>query len=124
MQVTVSDIAAPKPGKRNGTFKHGSTFYSYNPAEVMIVEGHTYEIKAKQSPQNPNLYFVDEAKPVNGAPPQAPMPGLTPVRYAGPTPVQADRFWLPFISNTVAHAIAAGLVKEPYQLKQWAAAAK
>lgn len=32
--------------------------------------------------------------------------------------------WLPFASNTVAHAISAGLCTDPMQVKAWAAAAK
>ena len=32
--------------------------------------------------------------------------------------------WLPFASNTVAHAINAGLIQTPDQVTQWASAAK
>lgn len=32
--------------------------------------------------------------------------------------------WLPFASNTVAHAITAGLITEPGQVSKWAQAAK
>ena len=35
----------------------------------------------------------------------------------------ASPYWLPFVSNTVAHAIAAGLIKEPHQIGAWAKAA-
>ena len=35
-----------------------------------------------------------------------------------------DRWWLNFVSNTVAHAIQAGLIKELNQLQHWARAAK
>ena len=34
-----------------------------------------------------------------------------------------DRFYMPFVSNTVAHAIAAGLIKNPADLNLWARAA-
>ncbi len=122
MQITVDYVNPPKEGKRNGSVKAGSTLYSYNPAEITFAKGCTYEVEAVQSEQNPKLYFVNKAKPVNGA--QSPMPGLTPERYAGPTTPQSDRFWLPFVSNTVAHALSSGLIKEPYQVKTWAAAAK
>jgi len=113
MQVTVDYVNPPKPGKRNGTIKSGTTVYSYNPAEITFVQGASYEIDAKQSDQNPNLYFVNKAKPVRGN-------GAAAAPGAGPT----DRFWLPFVSNTVAHAIAATLIQEPMQIKAWAAAAK
>ncbi len=35
-----------------------------------------------------------------------------------------DRWWAPFVSNCVAHAIAAGTIKDIVQLKTWAVAAK
>ena len=35
----------------------------------------------------------------------------------------SDRFWAPFVSNTVAHAIQGGLIKTVSDLRQWAAAA-
>ena len=35
-----------------------------------------------------------------------------------------DRYWLPFVSNQCAHAIAAGIIKEPQQMRVWAVAAK
>ena len=42
-----------------------------------------------------------------------------------PFPVQAgrDRWWMPFVSNTVAHAIAAGIITKPEQITYWAKAA-
>ncbi len=119
MQVTVSDIRPPAAGKRNGTFKCGTILYSYNPAELVFEQGKTYEVQAKQADQNPNLYFVNKAKLANGAPAQQannPAPN-------SPAP-QSDRWYMPFVSNTVAHALSSGLIKEPYQVKQWAAAAK
>ena len=50
--------------------------------------------------------------------PQAPVasPGAT-------SRVNGDRFYLPFVSNTCAHAIAAGVIKTPSDLNQWARAA-
>jgi hypothetical protein len=35
-----------------------------------------------------------------------------------------DRWYMPFVSNQVAHAIAAGLVTSPDQIGMWAKAAK
>ena len=37
---------------------------------------------------------------------------------------KGDRFYMPFVSNTVAHCIAAGLIKTPGDLNQWARAAR
>jgi len=35
----------------------------------------------------------------------------------------ADRFYMPFVSNVVAHGIAAGVIKTPADINQWAKAA-
>lgn len=32
----------------------------------------------------------------------------------------SDRWWLPFCSNQVAHAIAAGQIKDPNEIGKWA----
>ena len=37
----------------------------------------------------------------------------------GPETVTAAPYWLPMASNVVAHAIAAGLIKEPSDIKKW-----
>jgi len=34
-----------------------------------------------------------------------------------------DRFYMPFVSNVVAHGIAAGVIKTPADINQWAKAA-
>ena len=44
-------------------------------------------------------------------------------QFTVPNKVNGDRFYMPFVSNTVAHAILAGLIKTPADLNQWAKAA-
>jgi hypothetical protein len=39
-------------------------------------------------------------------------------------PSNGDRWWLPFVSNQVAHAIAAGRIQTPADMNAWAKAAK
>ena len=42
-----------------------------------------------------------------------------------PAPARnGDRWWLPFVSNQVAHAIAAGKITDPADMGKWAKAAK
>jgi hypothetical protein len=43
-------------------------------------------------------------------------------KAAGPT-TSTDRWFMPFVSNTVAHAIQSGLIKEPTDIRKWACAA-
>ena len=61
-------------------------------------------------------WVYDESKP-------RPLPPIPPPNVPAQPPLTADRWWLPFCSNQVAHAIAAGLIKEPGQIKPWAEAA-
>lgn len=53
-------------------------------------------------------------------------PPIAPASTAQSTPAngRADRWWAPFTSNICAHAVAAGIIKEPIQLRAWAMAAK
>ena len=55
-----------------------------------------------------------------GAPAPEPIPASPPLIKV---PFPSDRWYMPFISNTVAHAITAGLVKDSPSLAQWATAA-
>jgi hypothetical protein len=64
----------------------------------------------------------DRGTPISGPLTQttAPFtPTLPPVQGSQPR----DRWYMPFISNTVAHAITAGLIKDSPSLAQWATAA-
>ncbi len=64
------------------------------------------------------------APPVGGHAPPISMPVAGPSAMMGGAAAQYnDRFWLPFVSNQVAHAIAAGLIKEPGDMDRWAKAA-
>ena len=42
---------------------------------------------------------------------------------AAPQGVPGDRFYMPFVSNVVAHCIQAGVIKQPSDINQWAKAA-
>lgn len=43
---------------------------------------------------------------------------------ASKAPASNGAAWLPFASNTVAHAIQAGMIQQPGQVSAWAKAAK
>jgi hypothetical protein len=58
---------------------------------------------------------------VTGAPQQASNGGVLPFSVTGPG---LDVTMLPFISNTIAHAIQAGLIKTPADLAPWVMGAK
>ena len=53
-----------------------------------------------------------------------PQPAASPAKAQTLANGKSDRWWINFTSNIVAHAIAAGLIKEPIQLQAWAKAAR
>ena len=76
-------------------------------------------------------------KPVSVGAPAAPMPSpaghgpAAPItrerepEYAKPAPVgTVAPYWLPMASNVVAHAIQAGIITSPNQIKPWVDAAR
>ena len=64
--------------------------------------------------------------PANPSPPAAAaVPTTREPIYAQPAPIGTVAPWfMPFVSNVVAHAIQAGLIKEPAQIRAWLIAAK
>jgi hypothetical protein len=108
MQITVAFVNPPKEGKKNGSVKVGDRYYSYDPKKFTFAKGGTYDIEYKEDDYNgKTYYFIEKAKEVGTA-----------------NSAAGDRWWMPFVSNTVAHAIAAGKIEEPLDLKAWALAAK
>ena len=62
---------------------------------------------------------------ITNAAPQVAQPAraATGAPITGPTPAVAAP-WLPFASNTVAHAIQAGIITAPNMVEAWTRAAK
>jgi hypothetical protein len=84
-----------------------------------ISAGMTIEAEVEISDYNGKTYhWIKKYKSVNGSIGAT----TTPVQHNGQS--GGNLAWLPFASNTVAHAINAGLIKEPSEVKSWAAAAK
>ena len=71
----------------------------------------------------PNAKYGDGIGQWGMAPDAAEAVRATAERATGGVTMAGDRFWLPFCSNQVAHAIAAGLIKEPRDISAWAKAA-
>ena len=57
--------------------------------------------------------------PPQGGFPPAPAPAVAAPHYAGEPGSNVQPWWGPFASNTVAHAIQAGLIKDPVAINQW-----
>lgn len=110
MQITVERI---KPTAKSLVLTAGGKEY-FAKKESGITAGMTIDAETKDSDYNGKTYtWVEKWKPV--AAPQT--SGNASGQVSGTA-------WLPFASNTVAHAINAGLITTPEQVKVWAASAK
>lgn len=109
MQLHVESV---KPLQKSMAFMAGGVEYMAKKDSGISV-GMTIETEPELSEYNGKTYrWVKKYRAVNNAP--APTP---PTNGSGTA-------WLPFASNTVAHAITGGLIQTPDQVKLWAAAAK
>lgn len=116
-QVTVKYVNPAKEGKKYGSIK-GSDDQTYWVKADMVAQfskGQAYELEVGQEKWGDNQVNVVKALPGASQGSVAPANG-------GHS--NSDRWYMPFVSNTVAHAIAAGKIAEPDDIKMWAAAAK
>ena len=123
MQMTIENVKTNPSGK-SCVVKAGGKDYLAKPA-MGLAAGMTIEAELKESFFNGKTnIWIEKYKAVNGsAAPQA-STGNGSATAGVPGPAGAAPVWLPFASNTVAHAINAGIIKEPADVKAWAAAAK
>ena len=107
MQLSVSAV---KPLAKSLAITAGGKEYLAK-KDSGITSGMTIEAEVEDSDYNGKTYhWIKKYKAVNGS--------------AASATAGNGTAWLPFASNTVAHAINAGLIKDPSEVKQWAAAAK
>lgn len=119
MQVTVASIHPPKPGGKRSSIKTSTGAYIGFDAERLSFDaGKTYDIDVKEHEFQGKTYQT--ATRINTAVSAASSNvGPAPGSYAA-----LDRWYMPFVSNTVAHAIASGYIKDASQILIWARAAK
>lgn len=121
MQLTVDRI---KPTAKSIVVTAGGKEY-FAKKDSGITAGMTIDAETEDSDYNGKSYcWIKKWKAMSNAAPQSPAPAGTGSPVVGHTPAGAAPVWLPFASNTVAHAINAGIIKEPSDVKAWAAAAK
>lgn len=118
MQVLTIESVGPSKSGKALRVKAGGKWYGAK-KDSGLTAGTTIEAEVSDGEYG---LWIDKYKPVNGgAAPQSAVPAraATPVGSAVAAPV-----WANFVSNQVAHAIQAGLITTPEQIKLWAAAAK
>jgi hypothetical protein len=117
MQLTIESIKTNPSGK-SCMVKAGGKDYFAKP-NIGLAVGMTIDAETEASEYNGKTNtWIKKYKAVNGS--AAPHPAQPPAAQSTNT----DRWYMPFVSNTVAHAINAGIIKEPTDIKIWAAAAK
>lgn len=110
--IQISFVDPSKTGKSVKIKAKGGAIYYAKP-EQGLQPGMTVEAQIRESEyQGKQMLWIEAYKPVQAAP-------AAPNGSNGVAPP-----WMPFVSNTVAHAISAGLIKEPHELGMWASAAR
>ena len=130
MAVMVEEVTPSKSGKALRV-KLGGTWYNafldsgLNGQKGKMIEAEI-QTNEKFGPSIKAWRPVSDAAP-QVSPPSAghspQPPAVAAPRYAEPNPNVAP-WWMPFVSNSVAHAIAAGHVNSPEAIKTWAIAAR
>ena len=93
------------------TEKAGPWIKGWKPCAIPAAPTATPQVQAQPAPTPP-------PPPAAVATTRVPEP-----QYAEPNTNVAP-WWMPFVSNTVAHAIQAGLIKTPQEIRAWLIAAK
>ena len=124
MLVTPKFVNLPKEGKKFGNIKgQDDSVFWFKRDAFQFNKGQTYDIRTESQKWGDNqVQVITEvvlADKSNAAHQPQPPSSPSATGAGGAAPV-----WANFVSNQVAHAIAAGRIDDPEQIKVWAAAAK
>lgn len=132
MQGVIQAVEYSKKGAPK--FKINNSWYYAGRCKVDGLHvGAEIEFESNLFGEQNNLNGLQWWKPVSGGARQNPGPESRSTGNAqqrpsngptGPSSAPADALYLPFISNTVAHAIQAGLIKTPADVASWVLGAK
>lgn len=115
MQLTIESVKTNPSGKSMVVKAGGKDYFAK--AGCGIAAGMTIDAETEISEYNGKQNtWIKKWKAMAATP--APQAG-TSTAVNGTAPV-----WLPFASNTVAHAISAGLIQNPSQIAEWVKGAK
>ena len=110
--ITVAFANPAREGSKWASVKVGDRYYSYDKNKLTLYKGKTYDIEftSREDQDKGKTYYTITAAKEKASGDAADGGG--------------DRWYMPFISNTVAHAIAANLITGPEHIGLWAKAAK
>ena len=115
-QLAIERSTPSKSGKSMIISAGGKTYYSK--PEQNIPVGATIEAEISTSDyQGKEMLWINKYRIISQG---------TTVQRETPAVSQLTQppWWMPFVSNTVAHAIQAGRIEGPAQIEAWASAAK
>jgi len=114
MQLTVENVTTAKTGKSLRVKANGDWYGAKK--DSGITAGMTIDAEVEDGEYGK---WIKTYRATNAAPQTSSSTAGKAPAAAGAAPV-----WLPFASNTVAHAISAGLCQTPAAVEAWARAAK
>ena len=114
--VTVSFVNPPKAGGKRWSIKTSDNEYiGFDNQKLSFTKGNTYRLVCSENEYNGRVYLNAESI----------LETVTvPAKASGLGAQVSDRWWLPCVSNTLAHATTAGFIDDPEKIKVWAAAVK
>jgi hypothetical protein len=128
--LQIESVKLSKSGKSYWVVTSSGKGYSSKALGIEQTAGKMIDAVTNQFQIGTDMVDAIQSFTVASQPPQATPSAMPHVSQITPLPGPAtvakdlvDRFWLPFVSNQVAHAIAAGLIKEPGDMNLWAKAA-
>lgn len=123
MQLAIEQVTKSKSGKALRVKANGAWFGARLNSKLDTLQGKTIDAEVKHDEtygdQIEAYKVLDSATPAQPPAQQRPNGAAHPAANGSGAPA-----WLPFASNTVAHAISAGLIQEAGQVSAWAKAAK
>ena len=126
MSVQVEDVMTAKSGK-SLRVKLGGTWYGASlDSGLNGAKGKIIEAECQTSDKfGPWIKGWKEVAAPQGTPPlasgsPASRPAAAATHYAGEPGDNITPWYMPFVSNTVAHAIEKGLIQDPNAINQWA----
>jgi len=119
MLLNVEAVKPTSTGKSLIVKANGKDYFAKPNSGIQA--GMSIEAETKDSVFNGKTNtWIEKYRQVQNAAPQSPSASSS----SGQAAAGAAPVWANFVSNQVAHAIAAGRIEDPDQIKIWAAAAK
>ena len=125
MAVQIENVTTAKTGKSLRVLLGGTWYGAALDSGLNGLKGQMIEAEIETGKYGPWIKAYAKVAapqvppPTQGGLPPAPAPAVAAPRYAEPSD-NVQPWYMPFVSNTVAHAIAAGHCSTPEAINMWA----